>query len=156
MIVLLYDGSDDARTAADQTIRLFRPKQATVLTVSESYEEMLVHSGFGGGSGFGLGYEHREATLRYESEVIETARRAADEGARRLRAGGMDAVALVEERDGTVGKTALAVAARADAEVLIVGRRGRGAVKSALLGSVSAEITEHADRPVLVVPRHGR
>jgi len=38
------------------------------------------------------------------------------------------------------------------AELIIVGSRGRGAVKAALLGSVSADVIGVARRPVLVVP----
>ena len=41
-----------------------------------------------------------------------------------------------------------------DAEPIVVGARGLSRVQSALLGSVSAAVVQHARRPVLVVPGH--
>lgn len=38
------------------------------------------------------------------------------------------------------------------AELIVVGSRGRGASRAALLGSVSAELARSAGRPVLIVP----
>jgi nucleotide-binding universal stress UspA family protein len=38
-----------------------------------------------------------------------------------------------------------------DADLIVVGSRGLGRVKSAVLGSTSREVLAHADRPVLVV-----
>jgi nucleotide-binding universal stress UspA family protein len=39
-----------------------------------------------------------------------------------------------------------------DARLIACGRRGRGAVTSALLGSVSHAVLAHAGRPVLIAP----
>ena len=39
-----------------------------------------------------------------------------------------------------------------DAELIVVGRRGLGAVRSLVLGSVSSYVVQHATCPVLVVP----
>ncbi len=39
-----------------------------------------------------------------------------------------------------------------DAELIVVGRRGLGAVRSIVLGSVSSYVVQHAACPVLVVP----
>jgi len=39
-----------------------------------------------------------------------------------------------------------------DAELIVVGRRGHGPVRSFVLGSVSSHVVQHATCPVLVVP----
>ncbi len=39
-----------------------------------------------------------------------------------------------------------------DAELVVVGRRGLGTVRSLVLGSVSGYVVQHANCPVLVVP----
>ena len=41
-----------------------------------------------------------------------------------------------------------------DAELIVVGRRGRGAVQSLVLGSVSSYVLQHAPCPVLVDAPH--
>ena len=47
------------------------------------------------------------------------------------------------------------VEAAAGAELLVVGNRGRGSFKEALLGSTSGRVADHAPCPVVIVRAHG-
>jgi nucleotide-binding universal stress UspA family protein len=69
------------------------------------------------------------------------------------------AIAVAEERDvpfetdvleGAPAEAILAFARNRDADLVVLGSRGRGAVVGAVLGSVSSEVVHRADRPVLV------
>ena len=56
--------------------------------------------------------------------------------------------------EGTAGEAILDNAR--DAELIVLGQHGRGAVKALVLGSVSHYVLQHAHCPVLVVPApHG-
>ena len=57
---------------------------------------------------------------------------------------------IVRERAGTA---IIAEADAFDAELVVVGNRGRGAFEATVLGSVSAEVIDHGGRPVLVARR---
>jgi nucleotide-binding universal stress UspA family protein len=53
---------------------------------------------------------------------------------------------------GVPAERLVAVAEEAGAELIVVGSRGRGALKAALLGSVSTRLIGIAPCPVLIVP----
>jgi nucleotide-binding universal stress UspA family protein len=54
---------------------------------------------------------------------------------------------------GDAADEIVAYADTIDADMIVHGSRGRGAVKGLLLGSVSSGVLHEARRPVLVVPR---
>src|SRR5262245_31681801 len=71
-----------------------------------------------------------------------------------------DAVATVKRLQPSLEMEALAVAGQpadvllaqgADAELIVIGRRGLGGFKSLLLGSISQQVVHHASCPVVVV-----
>jgi nucleotide-binding universal stress UspA family protein len=64
--------------------------------------------------------------------------------------------AETEVLEGDAAHRVLELARDRDADLIVVGSRGRGAVTGALLGSVSATIVHDADRPVLVVKQRSR
>ena len=54
-------------------------------------------------------------------------------------------------RHGSPAKALLEVASELEADLLVVGSRGRGGFRGLLLGSVSRRVVEHANRAVAVV-----
>jgi nucleotide-binding universal stress UspA family protein len=154
MILVCYDGSTDAQSAVDCAAQLMPGAETTVLCVWESYRDIIARTGAMGVGGFGMvgtvdDGEKADAACR------DSAREIAREGAERATAAGLAAQPRVAGRQAGVASAILDVAADIEAGVVVLGTRGRGGVKSYLLGSVSHEVTEHADRAVLVVPSAG-
>jgi nucleotide-binding universal stress UspA family protein len=58
---------------------------------------------------------------------------------------------LVRVSGGDPAETLVRMARDHDAELLVVGSRGRSGLKSVLLGSVSRHVVSHAPCPVVVV-----
>ena len=81
--------------------------------------------------------------LRQEHRLVQAAAAA-------LREDGLEAVGLMIE--GPPVQTILDEAGRLEADLIIIGSHGYGAVFSALLGSVSSGVVRKASCPVLVVP----
>jgi nucleotide-binding universal stress UspA family protein len=84
--------------------------------------------------------------------VTETPGEAApDDVVGEIRAALPDVSVDVETVAGQPSDELLALARRIEARLVAVGSRGRGAVRAALLGSVSGGVVQAADRPVMVV-----
>lgn len=61
--------------------------------------------------------------------------------------------AEVEALEGNPAHRIVELAQAREADLIVVGSRGRGSFAGTLLGSVSREVMSHADRPVLVAAR---
>lgn len=150
MVLLCYDGSADARTAIDRAAQTMPGAVATVLTIWEPFLDTMTRTGSLGDS------LAATATYADDGEIDSSRRRAAiecaAEGAERATAAGLAAEPRTAGQDGGSARTILAIAAEIDADVIVLGTRGLGAMKSLLLGSVSHAVIQHADRAVLVVP----
>jgi len=52
----------------------------------------------------------------------------------------------------SAANTIIDIARAEDADLVVVGRRGRGGFAALVLGSTSSQLTHHCDRPLLIVP----
>jgi nucleotide-binding universal stress UspA family protein len=145
-ILLCADGSEISTHALSVGLSLLAdPSDALVLTVVESEDPtLLTGTGFAGGT---MSVEEFEASNRARQEAgSDTARTVAEEL-------GLSPEAVIV-RLGAPGPTVVEVAEELDARAVVMGTRGRGGVKRALLGSVSDYVIRHAPCPVVVTNRH--
>ena len=137
-IVIAYDLSVEADRAVDVVARAAWPAQIVARVVTST-------TGIGEGRS---SFSGRESKLR--SEDSQSAVAAAHQHATtRLAAAGLSAHAEV-----VGGKPARAIVNEAKtfgADLIVVGARTRSSIASALLGSVSTEISESAPCPILIV-----
>jgi nucleotide-binding universal stress UspA family protein len=147
MILICYDGSADARTAIQHAAELFDSQPVTVLTVWQPFVQLAARAyiGFGGMPAFPDEAEIDEASRKRAEEL-------AREGAGLAGEQGLNAQPATCAQQTTTARAILARAEELKADAIVMGSRGLTGVKSLLLGSVSHEVIQHADRAVVVVP----
>jgi nucleotide-binding universal stress UspA family protein len=145
-VLFCYDGSDGSKTALSAVVDLIKPADAVVLVVWTPAVVQLSRAG------------SFIVAVPNEGEIDEreaaTAREVAEEGAAGARGHGYNASARIARADDSVARTIDEIAQEIDAGLIVCGQRGRGAIGSALLGSVSHALVAHTKRPVLIAPQH--
>ena len=146
-ILLATDGSEDAELALSTAVDMAgcTNSELHLITVAPGLPDPV--------------YQTHEASLRYET--YEEALKAVEGEARKV----LDAqVRKVEEAGGTVAEAHLVVGEKRDraivhladeigAGLIVMGSRGLGGIRRALMGSVSDSVVRHSHCPVLVVRR---
>jgi nucleotide-binding universal stress UspA family protein len=140
-----YDGSDQSSRGLAAIRGLLAPTEVVVLTVWQPLVTKLAETG-----SFGVFALDDETEIDGSEE--QAARDAAEEGAERARAAGHSATARVEEAQQAAWMKIIEVADEIDAGLIVCGTRGRGSIRTALLGSVSHAVLTHSGRPVLITP----
>jgi nucleotide-binding universal stress UspA family protein len=144
-VLFCYDGSEGSKTALAAAAELIKPADAVVLVVWMPAAIQLARAG------------SFVVAVPAESEIDEqeaaAAQRIAEEGVAAARRRGYNAVARIAQANEAVPRTIDEVAQDIDAGLIVCGQRGRGAVESALLGSVSHALAAHTKRPVLIAPQ---
>jgi nucleotide-binding universal stress UspA family protein len=148
-LVIGYDGSDCARSAIAAAAALLPHATAVVATVQPPPPADQA----GGMARIALpDAVIREGLERMRAENERRARELAHEGAAEyLRVAGSHATVATPSGRST-WRTLQQFAGEVDADVLVCGTRGQGAVDRVLLGSTASSLLHHAERPLLVVP----
>jgi nucleotide-binding universal stress UspA family protein len=145
-ILLATDGSEEATLAAQTAIDLANKTGSELHVV---YADMLPYStalyeGYQAGVDAG-------AYLQDESEELtHIGQGRLDEQVRKIKAAG-GSVAQAHLRVGRPEAEITALAEEIGAGLIVVGSRGLGGIRRAMLGSVSDAVVRHAHCPVMVV-----
>lgn len=142
LVLLCSDGSDlSVRALAAGVALLGRDAGFSVVTVAETPDPMLLD-----GSGFAGGVVSPEEWDRETDAAVESARSMVTDTIAALGLDGADRQVI----SGEPGPAICRLASELSAAAIVIGSRGRGGLKRALLGSVSDHVVRHAPCPVLV------
>ena len=139
-ILLATDGSEEAELAALRAVELADATDSELHVVHVEVVPSFLVSYPGT-----LGYERR----LYE-QIEEMSRELLRKQSWRVKAAG-GTVAGTHLRMGQVDLEIVALAEEIQADLIVMGCRGLGGVRRALMGSVSDSVVRHAHCPVLVV-----
>jgi nucleotide-binding universal stress UspA family protein len=142
-IVLAVDGSRPADLASELVAALpwREGGRVRIVSVAPSRSDVLGISGMAPVPPDGD---------RMEDDVLRIHRTALDAAEREIRCAHQDLAIETLLLRGRAGSIIVSEARDLPADLVVVGHRGRGTWESMLLGSVSAEVVDHAPCPVLV------
>ena len=141
-IVVGVDGSEHALAAIEWAIRMAKGMGSEVVAVFALNTPVY----------FDAGYSSPAVPVQFDPEWRDEMKREFEEDwCKPLQDSGVKYRAVMQ--DGRPATVINKVADEVSADVVLVGRRGRGGVAELLLGSVSHELVQHSTRPVLVISR---
>jgi|CZKG01.1.fsa_nt_gi nucleotide-binding universal stress UspA family protein len=149
--LLCFDGSSDAAHAITVAGALLGSRAATVVTV---WEPVAVWAPYDPAALMSAGVSRLASEDLGLDEIAEDIARETLARGVRL-AGEVGFQASGKLASGKAWRAICEAAKEIDASSIVVGARGLSRVQSALLGSVSGAVVNHAGRPVLVVPVAG-
>jgi nucleotide-binding universal stress UspA family protein len=148
LVLLCYDGSDDAAAAIAQAAGLLKSRDALVLTV---WEPVSSWEPFDPGSILGAGVSKLAAEATGVDEIVRQV--AEDKLGRGIELAAQAGFAHPKGRlrCGRPWRVICDVADDVDAGSIVLGARGQSRLESVLVGSVCSAVIAHTARPVLVI-----
>jgi nucleotide-binding universal stress UspA family protein len=147
-VLIGYDGSDGAKAAIATAARLLPGSETLVVHAWPS----SIRNSFVGETLLAAPVaEIREVTNDLDEALAEAAEEIAAEGAAIAAEKQLNARSLAIPSTASAWRTLAATARDEAAAVVVAGCRGRGALASTVLGSVSSGLVHNADMPVLIV-----
>ncbi len=143
-IIVCTDGSELATQAARRGVAVLRPPDRLVIATVRHPPDDSALVGAGGFAGPTM--TEREFD-EIERQLVKEGQEVVSELSQALNISGAETTVL----RGDAGPALCALAGQMAATALVVGTRGRGGLKRAVLGSVSDHLVRNAPCPVLVV-----
>ena len=147
LLLLATDGSDRANAALSAGLDLLgTPRAAVLVTVIAAADPSMLVGG---------GHAGPVMTPSEKQELVtardQEARRILDAAVSLLRRGGADLTIETKILAGDPGHEICREAAERNVAAIVLGTRGQGGIKRALLGSVSDHVVRNAPSPVVTV-----
>jgi nucleotide-binding universal stress UspA family protein len=132
-IVVGYDGTESSRAALDTATGLAKDLGEPILVV------------------FGYGVNPMGGEVKDHVETLkEHGKKVTSEAVERARAGGAEAESVLADVEGSEALSS--VAKDRGARMIVVGTRGEGPIRGAILGATAYRLVHTSETPVLVVP----
>lgn len=141
-IVIGIDGSEHAEEALTWAIRFAAPLKAEIVAVFA----VAPPTYFENGAGYGFPGVPPEFDPEWRTGMQKEFEQ---EWCKQLLDSGLGYRTIFT--DGRPASVLSEVAEREDADLVVVGRRGRGGIAELVLGSVSHELSVHCKRPLLLI-----
>ncbi|MDO3413207.1 universal stress protein [Saccharibacillus sp. CPCC 101409] len=138
-ILLAYDGSNASNKALERAIGLAQATPGAALEVLHIYDYPR----------FFVGDGIAPVPGSVNKEFFDLAEQTVEEARRRIAEAGVEA--RIEMRQGAPAVLILEYAKELGADVIVIGSRGLGAIREFVLGSVSHNVVQHSEIPVLIV-----
>lgn len=138
-ILVATDGSEEAKLAASTAVDLAIGTGSELHLVTVCREQ---HPAY---------YEVPGPVYLDEEALVRDARRMLNEGVRQVEEAGGRAAQTYVRRGGRIDQQIVRLAEEIGAGLVVMGSRGLGGIRRALMGSVSDSVVRHAHCPVLLV-----
>ncbi|MEM7542246.1 MAG: universal stress protein [Pseudomonadota bacterium] len=149
-ILMATDGSSNALRAADYAAKLAQSAQAKVTIVMAHAEDGLYMEALGPAVLPGAVPYSAMSVSELKAAVEKHAAQSAIAETAKVFAASDDIDVL--QRWGQLSNVICEIAEEVEADMIVLGTRGRSNFAKLLLGSVSTQVVNHAHRPVLLIP----
>ncbi|MFC9996469.1 universal stress protein [Nocardia sp. NPDC127526] len=148
LMLIAYDGSENARRAVEYAGRFLSANRAVVLTAWEPMVRQAARlSGLSG-----VMQPEWVPDDEIEDVAFVDAKNINAEGVRLAKLAGLNAEARTAECTTTIWNAIVEVADELDVDIIVAGTRGATGIRALLHSSVADAVVKHSHRPVLMVP----